>query len=128
MSEAMVRRCDFRIKKRKGAYDPCNQEVKDNKPTIFSFDDTFYSIDLCVECKLRAQDTPLAELIAISRPEYTKVAHQIIRMIRSRTGEISTPQVRQWLRENGYDVPDTGAIRKDLWAVYEEAHPELQEA
>ena len=125
MSEAMVRRCDFRIKIKRG-YEVCNQEVKDNKPTIFSFDDTFYSVDLCPECKLRAQDTPLAELIAISRPEYAKVAHQIIRMIRSRTGEVGTPQVRKWLRENGYDVPATGQISKELWAVFEEAHPEMQ--
>jgi hypothetical protein len=123
MSEAVIRRCDFRIRTR-NKYATCNEEVEDNEPTVFSFDNAYYSADLCSEHKLRAQEVPLAELIAISRPEYVKTGGRIRRMILGHSGDVTTAKVREWLRENDYDVPDTGAIRKDLWAVWNEAHPE----
>src|SRR5881275_3618167 len=110
MSEDVIRRCDFRIKER-NKYRTCNERIANDAPTIFSFDETFYSVDLCTDCKLRAVDSAtIAELIEIARPEYAKVGGEVRRLIRNRSGDITTAKVRAWARENGYDPADTGAI------------------
>jgi hypothetical protein len=122
MSEAVVRRCDFRVRegrKRK----TCNAQVRDDQATVFSFDAKAYSVDLCDDCKLRARDeATIAELIQIARPEYIQVGPVVRRLLRGRSGDVSAAKIRLWAKEEGLDVGDAGVLSNEIKQAYEQAN------
>ncbi|KKI18455.1 MULTISPECIES: histone-like nucleoid-structuring protein Lsr2 [unclassified Leucobacter] len=84
----------------------------------FSLDGTAYEIDLS-----EAHATELREAFA----PFVKVARKASSAARGRTaqrssrGSSNASAVREWLREQGHEVPDRGRIPGKLLAIYEAA-------
>jgi len=121
MSQAVVRRCDFRItEKRK--YTVCNQDVPGNVPTVFSAgDESAYAVDLCDKHKLHLQEV-LAPFIEIADTEYVQVGPAVVKALRATDGsKFTSSEAREWLRNQGYPVANSGMIKQDLLDLYLEA-------
>lgn len=121
MSEVVSRRCDYRIpEKRK--YRVCGKPIPDDVPTVFSIGEIAYAVDLCEECKLRL-DEALAPFIEISDTEFAKVGSAVRKALQAFDGSRFTlADVREWARQQGYPVADTGMLRQSLIDSYREAH------
>lgn len=122
MSEAVIRRCDFRIREGRKVRS-CEKVVESGEPTIFAFDGEVFSADLCDECKMTAREhTTMAELIKIARPEWARVGASVRRLLRGKSGDVTTAMVREWARQNDWEVADSGKVGKEIWDAYTEAH------
>lgn len=84
----------------------------------FSLDGVAYEIDLSEENAHKLRDE-LGEWITKSR----RVGG---RRSTTRAGRAASAgdsaRIREWARENGYEVPDRGRVAASLRAAYEEAH------
>lgn len=84
----------------------------------FGLDGTAYEMDLNEEHAAQLRDT-LSKYVANARKVRTSTARSTKRS--ASNGPTST-QVRQWARENGYEVSDRGRVHADIRAAYEAAH------
>ena len=101
----------------------CDALIEADVPTLFSFDEAAYSIDLCTDCKMRARDeTTLVELIKMARPEYVQVGPHVRRLIRGKSGDISTKTIRAWGKDAGLAVGKAGVLRKEVVDAFHQAH------
>ena len=85
----------------------------------FSLDGKQYEMDLSAENaeRLRAELRPFAEKARRVKPRSGRGAAQAESAPRS--GE--TARIRQWAKENGYEISDRGRIHKDVREAYHAA-------
>jgi hypothetical protein len=83
----------------------------------FGLDGVSYEIDL--------SEANAAELRAALAP-YTEVARKVggrrRRPPRGSSGGTSAADIRQWARENGWDVPERGRVAAEVREAYAAAH------
>jgi hypothetical protein len=121
MADVVSKACDFKVQRgrRKVA---CGQPVPHNESTPITVGTTKYLMDLCEE----HQDDMLADLepyTSIAHSAQKRVGTQVRKAIRGKGGQSFTASdVRDWLREQGYEVSDTGRLPQAWVSEFEAAH------
>ncbi|WP_079707502.1 histone-like nucleoid-structuring protein Lsr2, partial [Mycobacteroides abscessus] len=90
--------------------DDIDKEQLADETVEFGLDGFDYEIDLSA-ANAQLLRTDLNRWIAAARPGKR----------RNRARFVPRGDVRAWARENGYTVPDTGRLPKDLLAAYDKA-------
>jgi len=95
--------------------------VADAGTITFVFDGVEYSVDLSTEnaTRLRALLTPYMQA-ARSRPLNKKPKPSRRKASTPVAAHLSA--VRQWARENGYEVNEKGRVSREIILAYDEAH------
>lgn len=121
MSEAVSRRCDNRLMVKRRLR-PCGKPIPEDRPTVFSIEDTAYAVDLCDECKLRLREA-VSAFIQIARPEFVRVNGAVRKAIRAQNGQpFAQAAVRKWMQDNDMPVKATGRIKESAVEAYKKAH------
>ena len=118
MAEEIVRKCDYPIRGTTHGV-----RVPDDKPTDLRIDGVEYEIDLCAEHQeLLAKR--LEPFLEGGRATRAKVGNTTRRAIAGSTGgkPFTTKEVRDWLTEQGRDVPPSGRLPNDAFEEYAAAH------
>ena len=109
--DIVEKRCDFKM--RTGRMErTCGQAVPDNEPTEFALAPDSYSADLCSEHRQTLSDvlSPFIEVGRRSRA-IASVNSRGRKVLRGKGGKtFTTRDVREWLQEQGRDVPPTGRV------------------
>ena len=88
----------------------------------FDFEGNAYEIDLA-EHELDALRAALAPFVAAARPVRTQPAHQPrASSFTGRRDEPSAGTMRQWARENGFEVPARGRVPELVREAYRVAN------
>lgn len=88
----------------------------------FELDGTAYEIDLA-EDEHDALRAALAPFVAASRPARTEPTRQLgASSAANRRDEPSSGALRQWARENGFDVPTRGRVPELVREAYKAAN------
>lgn len=96
-------------------------ELGDSATVIsFSFDGKDYSIDLGDENAREFRDV-MAPYVEAGRRVYGG-SRRAPRKASSKKSAGNTKAVRQWAKDNGYDVSERGRIPADVMAAYAEAN------
>ena len=91
---------------------------KDADETVtFGLDGADYEIDLS-----EANAKKLRDLLAPYAAAGRKVGGRRRRSQRAAAGGTSASEIRQWARENGWDVPDRGRVSAEVREAYAAAH------
>lgn len=91
---------------------------KADETVSFALDGVAYEIDLSEENALKLRSelgawADRARRVGGRRQRGTSTA---------RSGSNDSARIREWARENGYDVPDRGRVAGAIRKAYEEAH------
>ncbi len=121
MADVIQKKCDFKHHPGTARERACGKDVPGNEPTSFTVGGTIYESDLCEE----HQETLLEDL-----EPYTSIARQVRRRygksvrkaVQGRGGAFTTKDVRNWLREQGREVSDTGRISEDIIKEFMKTH------
>jgi hypothetical protein len=127
MAEQITRTCDFPVGKGRNEH-ACGKPVPDNKPTMFALNNEIREADLCEEHQ-RPLHAAFVQYFPISRRLQAQVSKTGIpfgaRKVMTAPGTrltFTSKQVRDWLREQGYEVPESGRIKENLIQEYVQAH------
>lgn len=90
----------------------------DAATVTFGLEDTWFEIDLTDEEKKELQST-LNRYLSKARKATAK--GQKKRIVPDTTPE-EREKIRQWARENGFEVPSFGRLPKQVQKAYDEAH------
>lgn len=117
----MIFRCDKRIRDGR-KYRKCNEVVDSGEPTTFSVDGMEYAADLCVKHRLEF-DEVLAPFIEIADTKFIKVGRMARKAVQTADGSTHTyGEIREWLRQEGYEVGAAGMVKQELVDVFKQAH------
>ncbi|MFF1701216.1 histone-like nucleoid-structuring protein Lsr2 [Streptomyces sp. NPDC058252] len=120
MADVVKKACDVKI--RRGSKKvACGKDVPNNEPTSVTIGTTKYVMDLCEEHQ--------GALMSALEP-YTSVASDVLqrrgnvvrKAIQGKRGAFTTKDVRNWLKQQGREVTETGRLPNDLIQEYVEAH------
>lgn len=90
----------------------------------FGLDGTSYEIDLNDDNAAKLRDA-LAGYIGHARKVSSSARRGARRSSAASSGTASGPsarEIRDWARENGYDVPDRGRVSAEVREAYDAAH------
>jgi hypothetical protein len=83
----------------------------------FALDGASYEIDLT-----NKHAGELRNALALYTGHARRVGGRRSKGPRASTGSVSAADIRQWARENGWDVPDRGRVAAEVRAAYSAAH------
>lgn len=109
--DIIEKRCDFKIRTANKEH-PCGQVVPDNEPTEFALAPDSYSADLCSEHRQTLEES-LAQFIEVGRKSRAIASvnsrgRKVLRGVGGLT--FTSKDVREWLQEQGREVPPMGRI------------------
>jgi hypothetical protein len=127
MAEQITRTCDYLIGRGRNEH-PCGDTIPDNKPTTFSFNGEVREVDLCARHQQPLKDA-FIQYFPLSRRTQSQVVKTQVpfgaRKVMTAPGTrltFTSKQVRDWLREQGHEVPESGRIKENLIQEYVKAH------
>jgi hypothetical protein len=121
MAEKINRFCDWPTGRGRTKHE-CGAEVDDNEPTEFVIDGITYLMDVCTDHHEEWLDLN-ATALDIATPIASKKASSAVRAVmKGNRGAFTTKDVREWLREQGVDVPESGRLSKEYIEEYKAAH------
>lgn len=117
MAEQVLRTCDAST----GRKGNCGERVPDDTAFRFSIGDTVYEADLCVRHR-EDFSAKVQTYVDVARPVTTRAGKAVRQAIRGRKGVFTTKDVREWLREQGVEVAESGRLPNEHIQKYREAH------
>ena len=103
--------------------DLLNDGTPAQETVTFALDGVTYEIDLTSENAGKLRDS-LATWVAAGRrvAGRKQAARPVANGRRSRSGQGSANDIREWARAQGMEVSDRGRVRDEVRAAYEAAH------
>ena len=90
---------------------------KAEETVSFALDGVAYEIDLSAENAQKLRDE-----LSVWTEKARRVGGRRARGTAPRSGNNDSARIREWAREQGYEVPDRGRVAGNIRKAYEEAH------
>jgi hypothetical protein len=119
VAELVQRTCDWKVGRAKT---PCGNRVKNDQQTEFVIDGVTYAMDVCEDhySLWLGSNGPALD---IATPIASKKASNALRAVmKGNRTAFTTKDVREWLRSQGQEVPDSGRLPNDAIEAYKAAH------
>jgi hypothetical protein len=102
--------------------DDLDGSAEDVSPVSFSLDRKDYEIDLSAAnaARLRARLAKFVDAVTPYRPHRGRPARKAVKSAPSNREQ--THAIREWARNNGYEVSERGRISAAIQIVFDEAH------
>jgi hypothetical protein len=112
--------CDFvRITGRKK--EGCGKPVPNDEPTAVTVGTTRYLMDLCAEHQ-EGLDQALQPYVSVAHKAQRREGTNVREALQGKKGAFTTKDVRNWLKEQNREVPETGRLPNEVIREYQEAH------
>jgi hypothetical protein len=120
VADVIKKACDFKI--RRGSKKvACGNDVPGNEPTPVTIGTTKYLMDLCEEHKA-ALETALEPYTSIASDVQQRRGTVVRKAIQGQRGAFTTKDVRNWLKQQGREVTETGRLPNEVIQEYMDAH------
>ncbi|MDX3260803.1 Lsr2 family protein [Streptomyces sp. MI02-2A] len=120
MADVVQKKCDFKYHPGTKREKACGKDVPDNESTVFSVGPVRYETDLCADHKATLLED-LEPYTSIARNVQRRYGKVVRKAIQGRQGAFTTRDVRNWMREQGVEVSDTGRVPEDWIKRFMEA-------
>jgi hypothetical protein len=116
--ETIHRLCDYQIKSGR-YYETCGKDVEDTTRLVIR-NETFF-VDLCTQHfkTLQEANRPFTD---VANDAQRRTGTAVRKAIKGKKGTFTTKEVREWLRAQGRDVPDSGRLPATAIEEYQEAN------
>lgn len=111
--------CDLKVKRGRKEV-ACGEPVPNDEPTALTLGTTRYLMDLCEEHQQELGEA-VGPFISVAHDAQQRRGTQVRKAIQGKSGAFTTKDVRQWLMEQGREVPPTGRLSNDLIREYQDA-------
>lgn len=120
MADVVNKACDVKV--RRGSKKvACGKAVPNNEPTPVTIGTTKYLMDLCEEHQA-AMMSALEPYTSVASDVQQRRGTVVRKAIQGKRGAFTTKDVRNWLKEQGREVTETGRLPNEVIQEYVEAH------